>query len=285
MRAGGRFTGRKRSAMKNTNDNNGERSGRGWAVVTGASSGIGLEFARVMAAERWNLVVTARNVTRLQELKAELEEAHGISVEIIPADLADREGPGRLVSEVEARGVDVDVLVNNAGLGSYGPLLTSDMANELSSIDVNVRALTELAKRFLPGMVERRRGRILNVASTAAFQPGPGMAVYFAAKAYVLHFSEALAHELRGTGVTVTALCPGVTASGFQERAHMENVNMVKGRKLPSSAEVARYGYRAMMRGKAVAIHGFTNRLLASSVRLTPRPLVTAISSRIVAEG
>ncbi|NOZ94705.1 MAG: SDR family oxidoreductase [Acidobacteria bacterium] len=258
---------------------------RGWALITGASSGIGLELARVMAADGWSLVVTARNETRLNELASELAEVHGASVEVIPADLSDPRGPSRLVSEVEARRLIVDVLVNNAGLGSYGPLLTSDLATELCSIDVNVRALTELSKWLLPGMVERGRGRILNVASTAAFQPGPGMAVYFATKAYVLHFSEALAHELKGTGVTVTALCPGVTASGFQERAHMENVRMVKGRKLPSSAEVARYGYQAMMRGTTVAIHGLVSRILAFSVRLTPRPLATAISSRIMAEG
>jgi len=261
-----------------------ERTGRGWALVTGASSGIGLELARAMAGDRWDMVLTARNEARLVELRTELEGANGIRVEVIPEDLSDMAGPARLVSEIEARGLVIETLVNNAGLGSYGPFLGSDLETELRSIDVNVRAVTELAKRLLPGMVERRKGRILNVASTAAFQPGPGMAVYFATKAYVLHFSEALAHELRGTGVTVTALCPGVTASGFQERAHMENVAMVKGRKLPTSAEVARFGYRAMMRGKPVAIHGLANRLLAFSVRLSPRPLVLALSSRIVAE-
>ncbi len=265
--------------MTGTNVENGRE--RRWALITGASSGIGLELARVMAADGWNLVVTARNAERLAELEAELEGAHGVAVEAIPDDLLDPKAPARLVSEMEARGLVIDALVNNAGFGSYGPFLESDLAVELGSIDVNIRALTELSKRLLPGMVERERGRILNVASTAAFQPGPGMAVYFATKAYVLHFSEALSRELRGTGVSVTALCPGVTASGFQARARMKDAPMVKGRKLPSSAEVARFGYRAMMAGTTVAIPGLANRLLAFSVRLSPRFLVRELSARI----
>jgi len=253
-----------------------------WVLITGASSGIGLELARIMAAEGWNLVLTARNVGRLEALATELRSSRDIAVEVVPGDLSDREFPRQLVSEVEARGVQLGALVNNAGLGSWGAFLRSDLARELHTIDVNVRALTELSKRFLPGMVEQGRGRILNVASAAAFQPGPGMAVYFASKAYVLHFSEALSRELRGTGVTVTALCPGVTASGFQASARMEEAAMVRRRKLPSSAEVARFGYRAMMAGRPVAIPGLGNRLLAFSVRLAPRSMVAALSGRIV---
>jgi hypothetical protein len=203
-------------------------------------------------------------------------------VAIVPVDLSRPEAPGGLAGSLSERGLEIDALVNNAGFGVFGPYLETDGERELRMIDVNVRALTALTKRFLPAMVERGRGWVMNVASTAAVQPGPWMAVYFATKAYVLHFSEALDHELKGTGVTVTALCPGGTASGFQEAAAMEDSNLVKGRRLPSSAEVARFAYDAMMNGRRVAIHGFRNRVLAESIRLTPRRLATSVADLIM---
>ncbi|HHQ47689.1 MAG TPA: SDR family oxidoreductase, partial [Acidobacteria bacterium] len=215
-------------------------------------------------------------------LEEELEASSGVRVERIAADLSQREAPAALEAAVGELGIELEALVNNAGLGTYGPFVDNDLEEEMMEIDVNVRALTELTKRFLPGMVRRGRGRILNVASTAAFQPGPGMAVYFATKAYVLSLSEAVAYELRGTGVTVTALCPGGTSSEFHARADMEHSRFVRPEKWPTSEEVARYGYRAMMRGIPVAIHGTANRVGAWSVRLFPRRWVTALTAKVM---
>jgi short-subunit dehydrogenase len=173
------------------------------------------------------------------------------------------------------------VLVNNAGFATYGAFAETALEPELAELQLNVVTLTELAKRLLPGMLERRWGRILNVASTAAFQPGPLMAVYYATKAYVLSFSEALAEELRDSGVSVTALCPGPTASGFQQRAAMEDSKLVAGRKLMDAATVARAGYAAMMAGQRVVIPGLGNRLLAQSYRVSPRRLLTHVVRRM----
>lgn len=257
------------------------REGR-WALITGASSGIGRELARVMGADGWNLLVTGRREDRLRELARELHDRHGVVVEWTVLDLARPEAPAELTAVSEGLGLEITALVNNAGFGTYGMVAETDLDEELQEIDVNVRALTELCKRFLPGMMRRGRGRIMNVASTAAFQPGPGMAVYCATKAYVLHFSEALSHELKGSGVTVTALCPGGTSSEFHARADMEHSRFVQPDRWPTSAEVAAYGYRAMMRGRTVAVHGFLNRFLAFVVRLAPRRLATAIAARVL---
>lgn len=255
------------------------------ALITGASSGIGFELSRIMAADGFDLVLTARREDRLSELKETLESAYGTTVTILPLDLADRDSVRKLADELKTRELDVDVLVNNAGFGVSGPFVESDWERESQMMDVNMHALADLTKRLLPPMVTREFGRIMNVASTAAFQPGPGMAVYFATKSFVLHFSEALAHELRGTGVTLTALCPGATRSEFLEMADLEGARMVTGRKLPTAAAVARFGYRAMMKGKRVAIHGRLNRLMAFSLRLTPRRMVTAITGWIMSSG
>lgn len=237
-----------------------------------------------MAAHGWNLVLTARREDRLLELAHELEGSRGVRVRVEPCDLSRPDAAVRLVEAIERSGITVDALVNNAGFATYGPFIEVEWDTEREEIDVNVAALTELCKRLIPGMIKRGHGYVMNVASTAAFQPGPGMAVYFATKAYVLHLSEALAHELHGTGVTVTALCPGATASEFQARAGMEDAAMVKGRRLPPSGAVARFGYRAMLRGKRVAVHGFVNRILAWSVRLAPRRLATAVSATLTRE-
>ncbi|MFW6223999.1 MAG: SDR family NAD(P)-dependent oxidoreductase [Spirochaetota bacterium] len=244
------------------------------ALVTGASSGIGLELARKLAEEGFDLVLVARSADRLEALAAELRKQHGHGVTVITADLSRPEAPEEVVRTVAEAGITVDVLVNNAGFANYGPYLHSDRQRELDMIQVNVTALTHLTHLLLPGMVERGGGRVLNVASTAAFQPGPLMAGYFATKAFVLHFSEAVASELSGTGVTVTALCPGPTSSGFQERAGMEGSKLLKFGTM-SSRTVAEYGYRALMRGKRVAVPGFSNRLGTLAPRLLPRRIIT----------
>jgi short-subunit dehydrogenase len=241
------------------------------ALVTGASGGIGLEIARVLAGEH-DLVLVARSADRLQEASTELGGAT-----VLALDLAEPDAVARIVAAVP----EVDVLVNNAGLGDFSLFAGADPAKLDTLIALNIGALTQLTRAYLPGMLARKRGRILNVASTAAFQPGPLMAVYYATKAYVLSLSEALAEETRGSGVTVTALCPGPTASGFQAGAAMEGSRLVRGRTLPTAASVAEYGVAAMRKGDAVAVPGLMNKMFASSVRLTPRPIVRRIVHRM----
>ena len=244
------------------------------ALVTGASSGIGLEIARILAMDH-DVTLAARSKEKLDALAAELKGAR-----VFPVDLADPNGPRTLVAELPA----VDVLINNAGFGDFGPFATAAESRLDEMIELNVGALTRLARAYLPGMIERGSGRVMNVASTAAFQPGPLMAVYYATKAYVLSFSEALSEETRGSGVTVTALCPGPTASGFQAGAAMEDSRLVKGRKLPTAAEVAAYGVKAMQRGDVVAVPGFVNKAMAASVRFSPRPVIRRVVHRMQAE-
>jgi short-subunit dehydrogenase len=251
------------------------------ALVTGASSGIGLELASLAARDRHDLVLVARRRERLESIGRGLAEEFGIRAIVLDRDLADPSVPETLAREVSERGIAVDVLVNNAGFGLWGFFAETALERELEMIDVNVAALTALAKLFLPGMIARRSGRILNVASTAAFQPGPLMAVYYATKAYVLSFSEALASETAGTGVTVTALCPGPTATGFQESAGMGPVPLFNPALLTKTSDVARAGWNGMKRGKRIVIPGFTNRILVQSERLAPRRLVTAISRKL----
>ena len=247
------------------------------ALVTGASGGIGLALARRLAAGGFDLVLTARSAGKLAELAIELSTRHGARVHVIARDLALPEAPAAIAAELAAEGMAVDVLVNNAGYGTYGPFAESDLGAELGMLQLNIVALTHLTGLFLPPMLARRRGRILNVASTAAFQPGPLMAVYYASKAYVLSFSEAIAEELRGSGVTVTALCPGPTASGFQERAAMEESRLVAGKAMMGAEEVAEAGYRGLLAGRRVVIPGWTNRLLAQAYRVSPRRMTTAV--------
>jgi uncharacterized protein len=246
-------------------------------LVTGASSGIGAELARAFARGGSSLVLSARSVDKLEALAAELRQTPGAQVRVLAADLCAADGPRRLVQRLGEEGLEVDVLVNNAGYAGFGAFTETPWAEEAGMLQLNVVSLSELAKRLLPAMVARRRGGILNVASTAAFQPGPLMAVYYASKAYVLSFSEALSEELRGTGVRVTALCPGPTASGFQARAAMQASKLVKGKRLMDAALVAQAGYEGFRRGAAVVIPGLQNRLLVQSVRWTPRRLVTRI--------
>jgi short-subunit dehydrogenase len=243
------------------------------ALITGPSSGIGLDLAHLFAADGHDVVLVARSEGKLRALAAELESKHAVSARVIVADLARPDAP----REVFAAAPPVDVLVNNAGYGTSGMFAETVLRAELDMLQVNIAAVTHLTKLFLPQMLERKRGRILNVASTAAFQPGPLMAVYYATKAYVLSFSEAIAEELRGTGVTVSALCPGPTATGFQQTANLGSEALLKVMKPASSMEVARAGYRGMMRGQRVIIPGFKNKLGVQSLRVSPRAVVTKV--------
>lgn len=255
-----------------------------FTLITGSSSGIGLELARIFASHKRNLILVARSEAPLEKLKTELVSQHGVQVQIFPMDLSLWDSAKKLHSTVSDHGWHVDTLVNNAGFGDHGTFVDSDWRRQKGMIDLNITALTELTRLFLPAMVASRSGRILNVASTAAFQPGPWMSVYYATKAYVLSFSEALSEELRGSGVTVTALCPGPTLSGFQEAANMQGVALFERIQPPSSREVAEFGYHAMIKGKVVAIQGTLNSLVVQLLRVSPRFLVRKIVRQIQAK-
>ena len=247
------------------------------ALITGASFGIGLELARIFARENHNLVLVARTADKLRQLASELEKTHGTRSLILAVDLTEPGASAYVFDQTTRADVVVDVLVNDAGFGQYGLFAESDLEECLRQIQLNVTTLTHLTHLYLPGMIARKTGRILNVASTAAFQAGPLMAVYFATKAYVLHFSEAIANELQGTGVTVTCLCPGATATEFHKRANATGMRLLKiGSMDPRT--VAEDGYRALMAGKPLVISGFRNWLVAQSVRFGPRRMATAIA-------
>jgi short-subunit dehydrogenase len=246
------------------------------ALITGASDGIGRELAWCFARRGHRLVLVARSEEKLERLAGEISSAHGVRVSCIAQDLSVADGALKVRNKVRQSGLAIDVLVNNAGVGTFGLFAEGDIERELRMMQLNMVSLTALTKLFLPEMLQRRRGRILNVASTAAFQPGPLMAVYYASKAYVLSFSEALANELKGTGVTASVLCPGPTSSGFQHRAGMDSSRLFR-RGVMSARDVAEVAYRGLMKGKTTIIPGWRNTILAFSVRLAPRKLLPAI--------
>jgi uncharacterized protein len=251
------------------------------ALVTGASNGIGLELAKIHASKGDNLVLVARNLEKLNEIKAELEKKFNIKVYNIGKDLSKLNAALEVYNETTQQKIQIDYLINNAGFGDFGMFVETDWHKELQMINLNITTLTQFTKLYVQDMVKRGNGKIMNVASTAAFQSGPTMAVYYATKAYVLSFSEAVDNEVSDKGVTVTTLCPGAAESGFQAAAAMEESALVKGKKLPSAKEVAEYGYTSMMNGKTVAIHGMMNYLMANSVRFTPRALVVKLTRLI----
>jgi uncharacterized protein len=246
-------------------------------LVTGASSGIGRELARCFAGEGCKLILVARKRDLLNSLAEDLHRAYKTHAEVLPADLAEPAAPARLYAHLETAGTKVDVLVNNAGIGSKGRFAELPLARQLEMLQVNLTALTHLTRLFLPGMLARRRGGVLNVASTASFQPGPGMAVYYASKAYVLSFSEAVAEEVAGSGVQVTVLCPGPTATNFFGAAGSKPSRFFD--KVAMSAEaVARIGHKAFRRGRVVSIAGASNRVMAFSTRLAPRAVARKVA-------
>lgn len=257
------------------------------ALITGASSGIGRDLARLFAQDGYNLALVARSADRLEELASKLIHEFGITARVFAQDLAK---PGsaqelfqelRVLSDNPGKDPEIDVLVNNAGFGSHGPFKDIPLITHQRMMQLNMVTLTELTALILPEMLRRKKGRILNVASVAAYQPGPMLAVYYASKAYVLSFSEALANELQGSGVTVTALCPGPTRTEFMERAGMSDLKVLKNAPVMSSLPVAREGFRGMMRGKPVVIPGALNKIMVFSTRFASRKLTARVVAHL----
>jgi short-subunit dehydrogenase len=250
------------------------------ALITGASGGIGYELALLFARDGFDCILVARSHEKLNALAARIESEFRVKTLVLPKDLSKPSAVDEIYEEISAASMPVDVLVNNDGFPVFGLFTETNLDTELEMLQVNVVALTQLTKLFLRGMIERRYGRILNLASTAAFEPGPLMAVYYASKAYVLSFSEALANELRGTGVTVTTLCPGPTRTGFQKRGQLEDSRLVQG-EIADAPSVAAAGYRGLMEGKTLVIPGFANKLIPWIVRVSPRGVVTRVVRRM----
>lgn len=250
------------------------------ALITGASGGIGYELARVFAKEGWELILVARGISKMNALAEQLTKSHGVSVIVIEKDLSMAASSQELFQETQSRGLHVDALVNNAGFGSFGPFSGSDIKTNTDMLELNIVTLTKLTKLYLGPMLQNKKGWILNVASTAAFQPGPLMAVYYASKAYVLSFSEALANEVKDAGISVTALCPGATETGFRDAAQMGQSKLFKKRVMLAD-RVAQEGYRGMVKRKVVVIPGLKNNIMASSVRFAPRSIVPSVVRKI----
>lgn len=241
------------------------------ALITGASSGIGLEFALILAREGYDLVLVARRQHLLDQLKRQLESEYPITVKTVVLDLSRPENAESLFALTSMNGIQIDVLVNNAGFGDYGDFIETDVQKNYEMLQVNIVSLTALTRLYAPAMVERRRGGIINLASIVAFQPGPLMAVYYASKAYVLSFTEALASELIGSGVKVTALCPGPTDTGFADVTGLEKSVLFQRFQPVPAIKVAEFGYRSWERGKVVAIYGLPNKSLVFGERFLPR--------------
>lgn len=253
---------------------------RATALITGASGGIGLELAKLCAAAGNDVVVVARRQSELEDLARSLTRQHGIAARALAVDLAEPGAPQAIFDAIGA----VDILINNAGFGLLGAFAETDWDSEARMIQVNITSLAHLTKLYLPGMMARRRGRILNVASTAAFVPGPFMAMYYASKAMVFSFTLAIAAELEGTGVTATALCPGPTATNFGEVAGNSGSKLFKGAAM-SAAEVAREGFAAMMAGKPELIAGARNRWMIWGTRFAPRRMLAGVTKRLNSPG
>lgn len=251
------------------------------ALVTGASAGIGVDLAECFARDGYDLILTARSEGALRDVAQRLSSAHGVQAHSVALDLGAQGGGSALAAEIGKRGLSVDVVVNNAGYGHAGALTSSDLQTQLGMIDLNVRALVELTYLYWDRMLANKRGGVLNVASTAAFQPGPLMANYYASKAYVLSFSEAMWEEARGTGVHVSCLCPGPTVSKFRERAGTDKTKLAQASKVMGSAPVARMGYDAWKRNQRVIVTGGRNAFQAGMVKYLPRETLLKIVRNI----
>ena len=244
------------------------------ALISGASYGIGLELAKLMASKGHDLVLLARTKMRLCEIQKNLQDEYGIEVYVIVCDLSLPNACEGVYQKIKMMDLEIDILINNAAIGDWGLFVDSNIEKQKQMLQLNIVALTDLTRLFLPGMVKRRTGKIMNIASTAAFQPGPLMAVYYASKAYVLSFSSALAQELKGSGVTVTCLCPGPTATHFQGSTFPNEVRLTDGQRLADPDDVAKYGIKAMLKGQVVAVHGVLNRIMAINVRFLPQWII-----------
>jgi len=252
------------------------------ALITGATNGIGLELARIHASEGGNLVLVARNKPKLDALRVELEELYKVKVYTIDKDLSETNAAQDVYAETRRMEIEVDYLINNAGFGDFGLFAETDWDKEHRMIQLNITTLTHLTKLYLRQMQQRGGGKIMNVASTAAFQPGPTMAVYFATKAYVLSFTEAISNEVKGRGISITALCPGPTETGFSAAGSMDGSRLFRNKRLPTGKDVAQFGYRAMLAGKTLAVHGIKNNIMTNAIRFFPRSWVVAVSRRML---
>ena len=246
------------------------------ALITGASFGIGYELAKIFANEKYDLVLVARNRERLNEIESELKRYNNIRIKTMVKDLANPSSPQEIFDELKYDQIEVDVLINNAGFGLLGSFTELSLKEQLDMIQVNITSLVHLTGLILPTMINLGKGKIMNVASTAAFQPGPNMAVYYATKSFVLSFSKALYRELKDKNITVTALCPGPTKTEFQKRARMENINLERSKLMPymSAEKVAIAGYKGLMKGKKVVIPGLLNKIGTKLVKIFPESLV-----------
>jgi short-subunit dehydrogenase len=252
------------------------------ALITGATNGIGLELAKIHALKGGNLVLVARTKSKLEQIKTELEKQYKIDVYIIEKDLSIINAAQEIYNETNKKNIQIQYLINNAGFGEFGMFTDINWDNEYKMIQLNIITLTLLTKLYLKDMVNQKSGKIMNVASTAAFQPGPTMAVYCATKAFVLSFSEAISNELKYKNITITALCPGPTKTGFQAVGKMEESKLFKHKKMPKATNVAKYGYNAMIKGKSVAIYGIMNYVMTTAIRFIPRALVLTVSRKML---
>jgi uncharacterized protein len=251
------------------------------ALITGASSGIGYELSKVFAKNGYNLVLVSRNTEKLNAVSGEIQKQHDVQVKVISKDLSKSAAPRELYDEVTADGIDIDVLVNNAGIGTHGKFIETSTEKHTDLIQLNITSLTLLCKLFGADMVKNGGGGILNVASTAAFQAGPLMGTYYASKAYVLLLSEAIKNELKAENVTVTVLCPGPTQTDFFKRNDMTGTGLEKSPHSMSAAKVAEIGFSGLLKGKTIVIPGLINKMLAFSVRLAPRSIAAAIAASL----
>lgn len=252
-----------------------------YTLITGATSGIGKELAYICAQNNHNLILVSRNKNIMQDIKQEIENKYNTHVEIFPLDLIRKDSVEELVIWTKKYQYEVDILINNAGFGDYGEFITTNLKKQEEMLQLNINALTQLTYYFAQAMVSNNFGRIMNVASIAAFQSGPLMSVYYATKAYVLSFSEALYVELKGKGVRVTCLCPGPTRTGFEDSSNLEDSGLFKNLKVDSAAYVAQFGYKMMMKGRPIAIPGIRNKIMVSLSKLSPRFITRRFIYRI----
>lgn len=253
------------------------------ALITGATTGIGLELAKIFAKNKFNLVIVSRNESGLKKVSDSLINEFKVSVKSISKDLSKDKAANEVYNEIINENISIDILVNNAGFGIHGAFSETDLNEDIEMIQLNITSLVILTKLFLHDMIKHSSGKIMNVASTAAFQPGPMMAIYYATKSFVLSFSEAIGEELSNTNITVTALCPGPTKTEFQDRAGINKIKLVSRNLFPmmTAQDVARIGYEGMMKGKRIVIPGFLNKMLPVTLRFVPRSIVSKISKYI----